>query len=139
MKRFHSPRIVVIATIITGLLSLTAIIQAQATGSLAVESYAICRDVVAREPIDAGTSFPASVGKLYCFTKIANVKGPGRITHVWYYGETERARVALAVDSPNWRTYSSKIIQAHEIGGWSVDVLGPEGERLLYIPFEITR
>jgi hypothetical protein len=90
---------------------------------LTVEDGAICKDVVDHTPVEPGTSFPASVEKLYCFTKIVGAIDPTEITHVWFYGDIERARVTLAVDSPLWRTHSSKIIQPHEIGAWNVVVL----------------
>ena len=41
---------------------------AQDAPSLEVAVAAICQDVVDREPVDAGVSFSASVGALYCFT-----------------------------------------------------------------------
>jgi hypothetical protein len=139
MNRFYTSSLAVITLAIICLLCWTTNLHAQQTMSLGVESPAICRDVVGREPVDPGYSFPASVGKLYCYTKIVKVQGPDRITHVWYYGSIERARVSLRIDSPSWRTWSSKIIQAHEIGAWHVDVLGPGGEKLDLVPFEITR
>jgi hypothetical protein len=89
------------------------------------------------EIIEEGTSFPASVGKLYCFTRIVGAKDPAEITHVWYYGDTERARIVLAVDSPNWRTYSSKIIDAHEVGAWQVVVLDSSDNVLDSFRFDI--
>jgi hypothetical protein len=119
-------------------LCLPLAISAQEAPSLEVGVAAISQDVVDREPVDAGISFSASVGTLYCFTKIAGAQTPTQITHVWYYGGTERARVDLDVNSDNWRTWSSKIIQAHEVGSWRVDVLDSEGTVLKELRFEIT-
>ncbi|HUT69608.1 MAG TPA: DUF2914 domain-containing protein [Desulfatiglandales bacterium] len=113
--------------------------DAQQAASLEVAAGSICRDVVNRQPVDVGTSFEASVGKLYCLTKIIGAGDPTEITHVWYSGNTERARVSLDVNSASWRTHSSKIIQAHEIGAWHVDVLGPGGEVLQTYEFTITQ
>jgi len=113
--------------------------DAQQAASLEVAAGSICRDVVNRQPVDVGTSFEASVGKLYCLTKIIGAGDPTEITHVWYFGNTERARVSLDVNSASWRTHSSKIIQAHEIGAWHVDVLGPGGEVLQTYEFTITQ
>jgi hypothetical protein len=93
------------------------------TTTLTVENGTICKDVVDHTAVEPGTSFPASVEKLYCYTKIVGAIDPTEITHVWFYGDTERARVTLAVNSPLWRTYSSKIIQPHDIGSWNVVVL----------------
>ena len=110
---------------------------AQETASLEVAVAAICTDVVDREPVDAGNTFKVSLGKVYCFTTIIGAHSPTEITHVWYFGDSERARVNLAIKASNWRTYSSKRIQMHEIGDWHVDVLGPEGKLLKTLPFEI--
>jgi len=111
-------------------------IPAQALASdLKVESAVICANVIDREPVGTGRTFNIAVGKLYCFTKIVGAETPTTITHVWYYGDTERASIKLSVRSMNWRTQSSKIIQAHEVGSWHVDVLGPSGKilRTIYV------
>lgn len=111
-------------------------IPAQALASdLEVESAAICANVIDREPVGTGRTFNIAVGKLYCFTKIVGAETPTTITHVWYYGDTERARIKLSVRSMSWRTQSSKIIQAHEVGSWHVDVLAPSGKilRTIYV------
>lgn len=119
-------------------LSLQATSQAQGTPHLEVPAAAICKDVVDLEPADTGTSFVAEEGQLYCFTKITGAQGPAHVTHVWYFDGTERARVDLAVNSIAWRTYSSKIIQPHELGSWHVDVLDSLGNVLKTLKFEVT-
>jgi hypothetical protein len=111
---------------------------AQQAGAIAVEFASICTGVSDREAVVAGTSFAVSVGRLYCFSKIADVRESTDIVHVWYYGETERARVSLGVKPPAWRTYSSKIIQAHEIGSWRVEILDASGNLLETLKFETT-
>ena len=83
---------------------------AQSAGPLQVAAAAVCRDVVNREPVDAGTNFPLSVGKLSCFTKVIGVEGSSEITHVWYLGDQERFRVDLAANLLTWRTFSTKAI-----------------------------
>ncbi len=110
---------------------------AQEAGSVKVESAAVCENIVDREPEGANTSFSVTVEKLFFFTKIIGAENPIEITHVWYFGDTERARVTLPVKANTWRTYSSKVLQAHEIGAWHVDVLGPEGEVLETVEFEV--
>ena len=108
-------------------------------GALSVESAAICTGVANREAVDAGTSFAVSIGRLYCFSKIADIQESTDIVHVWYYGETERARISLVVNPPAWRTHSSKIIQAHEIGAWRVEILDASGNLLETLKFETTQ
>jgi len=110
--------------------------HAQQAGAVRVESAAICTGVADREAVGVGTSFAVSVGRLYCFSKIADIRESTDIVHVWYYGEMERARVSLKVNPPAWRTYSSKIIQAHEIGSWRVEILDASGNLLETTKFE---
>ena len=112
--------------------------EAQVPPPISVAEATICQNVVDREPVQAGSSFPASVGRLYCFTTIIGAQSPIDITHVWYFGGTQRARVNLTVKSLRWRTYSSKKIQSHEIGNWHVDILGPGGDLLHSLQFKIT-
>jgi hypothetical protein len=110
-----------------------------AAEGLSVEDAAICANVVDREPTDVGTSFPVSVGKLYCFTKIVGAQEPTEVSHVWYFGDEERARVTLSVKAANWRTYSSKILQEHEVGSWRVEVLDADGNNLQTVDFEVVQ
>ena len=137
MKKLFLP----LAIVVLGIMCLgpSNIAEAQETVQLEVAVAAICKNVVDHEPVDSGISFPVSLGKLYCFTKITGAQNPTKITHVWYFGGTERARVELDVNSDNWRTWSSKIIQAHEIGSWRVDVLDEAGTVLKELQFEITQ
>ena len=113
--------------------------HAQQAGALSVESASICTGVANREAVDVGTSFAVSVGRLFCFSKITDIPEPTEIIHVWYYGDTERARVSLGVNPPAWRTHSSKIIQAHEIGSWRVEILDASGNLLETLKFETTQ
>ena len=114
-------------------------VSAQAVDGLQVEGAAICQNVVDREPVDAGSSFPVSIGRLYCFTRIIGAESPTEVTHVWYFGDAERARVTLSVGGSNWRTYSSKIVQEHEVGAWRVEVLDTDGNTLETVEFEIVK
>ena len=107
--------------------------------TMEVVNSAICENVVNREIANEGTSFSASAGKLYCFSKIGNIQSYTEVVHAWYYGDTERARVRLNVNPPAWRTYSSKIIQAHEIGAWRVEILDPSGNLLETLRFDVTQ
>ena len=112
-------------------------IEAEASGSLKIADAVICEDVVDRAPVGANTSFSATIGKLYCFTKVVGAQTPTTVTHVWYFGETERARIELKVGAASWRTKSSKIIHAHETGSWHVDVLDADGNVLRTLRFSM--
>jgi len=113
-------------------------VQAQQAGDLKLTTAVICKNVVDRQPVEPGSSFPASVGKLYCYTKIENIQNADNIVHAWYHGDTQRALVSLNINPPSWRTYSSKNIQAHETGAWRVEIRDPMGNVLETVRFEIT-
>ena len=131
MDRFAS------ALIVLSLVLFSA--AAAAAADLQVEDAVVCTNVVDREPVDSAVSFPASVGRLYAFTRIVGASDPSQVVHVWYFGEMERARVTLGVNGSNWRTYSSKVIQEHEIGAWRVEVLDADGNNLDSIQFDVTQ
>ena len=132
-------KVSVTVTLIAICLAFAGTAHPEVGAPLTAEDGSICLDVVDRSCVDGSDLFPAEVGKLFCFTRICGAQGHIEIDHVWYCGDTERARVKLGVDSANWRTYSSKIIRSHEIGDWHVDVLGPGGELLKVIEFEIVQ
>lgn len=107
--------------------------------ALEVMDPAVCAGVEDRACVDPKEEFSTGVERLYCFTRITGAREDTEVTHVWYYGDIERARVALSVRSASYRTYSSKRIQAHETGKWRVDVLGPDGTVLKTISFSVVQ
>ena len=137
MKRFLSLSVLCIG-IASMCLLVPNSIYAQQSGDLNVAGAVICKNIVDRQPVEPGTSFPASVGRLYLYSKIAGIQNPTQIVHAWYIGDVERARVSLNVNPPAWRTYSSKIIQAHDIGKWHVKILDEAGNLLEDVEFEVT-
>ena len=136
MKQSFSRLFIITLSVI--FLSIPIASSAQEDTQMDVDVSAICKGIVEMEPIGSSISFPVSAGKLYCFTRIVGAQTPTQVTHVWYFGLIERARVDLAIKSSTWRTYSSKIIQPHEIGSWRVEVLDPEGTVLKVIQFITT-
>lgn len=112
--------------------------MAQGTSDLNIEVGVICKQVEERAPVDADTTFAVSVEQLCCFMKITGAEEETTISHVWYWGETERARVELPVRSISWRSYSTKRIQEHEVGAWRVDILDAQGKVLKTVRFNIT-
>lgn len=126
----------------TGLWSFTVLLAALlltpgAVQAMEVERAVVCEDVIDREPVNAGTQFPATVGKLFFFNKLVGAEAPTQVTHVWYYGDVERARVELSVGASSWRTYSSKLIQTAEVGSWKVEILDANGNILDTVNFEV--
>ena len=139
MKRFcfFSGGITIALAVIC--LFFTQPVLSQNTDLLDVAEAVISREVVNRTAVGSGTNFPASVGKLSCFTKIVGAKTETHITHVWYYGNVERFRINLPVKSASWRTFSTKTIRSKETGVWHVDVLDSAGNRMEVLNFYIDR
>jgi len=124
--------------LVGGIVSLLAApLYGEEKGFLEVRDAAVCLDVVDHVCVDASDIFPAKVDKLYCLTRIVGAQDPTEITHVWYFGDIERARIKLDIRSVSFRTYTSKRIQPHEIGDWRVDVLNSEENVLQTMKFEI--
>jgi len=97
-----------------------------------ITRHAFARGVEAREPMGEAKSFPAGVGRLFFFTQISGAGATGdEIRHVWIYDGREVADVALPVEGPTWRTWSSKQILPQFRGDWSVEVRDGAGRVLL--------
>jgi hypothetical protein len=95
--------------------------------------------VVDRVPADHIQTSPASVGNIYCFTRIAGAPADTAVTHVWYRDGKEMARITLPVRFADWRTWSSKKILPSWIGQWKVEILDAGGNILETLPFIITK
>ena len=138
MKKYlNGYKVSVIAAVLFSALPFLGVSPSDAQ-EMVVEQAAISVDVVDREPVDPGNTFPTSVARLYCFTKVAGAESPSDITHVWYYEDIERARITLPVNGNPWRTYSSKRLQQNEVGAWHVDILDAIGNTMETVRFNTT-
>ena len=122
---------------LTLLFPLRSMGQAEHGDQLEVVDSAICLDVVDHECVGGDVVFPADVGKLYCLTRLYGARTDTEVTHVWFYGDIERARVPLAIRSINFRTFSSKIIRSTETGDWRVEVVDSQNRVLKIIEFKV--
>ncbi len=99
---------------------------------LTVEKMSFCSGIEDRLPVGESTQFFETAERIYCYTRINGAVDTLDVTHVWYYGDEEKARVDLTVQSASWRTWSSKRMLPAWSGVWRVDILGPpDGEVLL--------
>jgi len=109
---------------------LSAMLLAQENPAVTVDNIEICTAVEDRQPVGTDTSFTSDVEQLYCFTKLSSDQDTTAISHVWYHGDTEMARVEMTIKAQTWRTWSSKNIVSDWTGEWRVDVLSPGGQVL---------
>jgi hypothetical protein len=101
-----------------------------------VAEAVICRDVADQQPVEPGTSFPANIGKVWCWSKIKDGEGTV-ISHKYYYKNREMASVDLEICSPLFRTYSSKLIVPGWKGQWRVDIVDEQNNVLKSLEFTI--
>ncbi len=104
---------------------------------ISIEDATICRDIVDRTPIDPGDVFTSDAERLFCFTRVVGAQQDIDILHNWYYNDQQVASVPLTIRSVNYRTYSSKRIQAEWRGEWRVEIVGSDGTLLEKIIFMV--
>jgi hypothetical protein len=119
------------------LLTLSTAAFAQQNAGISVEDIQIATSIENRAPAGADVSFPATVEKLYCFTKIKSEQETGTIYHVWLYNDRVMAKIELPIKAKNWRTWSVKNILPAHTGKWRLDVESPEGTLITSKEFEI--
>ena len=105
--------------------------------SIQVVRDIVTTQVVDREPINDGAVFSATMGPVYYFTEVKGAYTPTHITHIWYYHGKQMAQVPLSVDSPRWRTWSSKQILENWVGSWTVEAVDADGNVLSSESFDV--
>lgn len=111
--------------------------EAPAPVKLNVEEIAIAPEIKDLAPISPGKIFEASMGKFYCFTRITGATRPVTVKHVWYYENERAAEIPILVTSPDFRTYSSKIVRLDQKGIWRVEVIDENGASLGTVEFTL--
>ena len=104
---------------------------------LSVEESSIALDVIDRMPVGSDSTFVASVGRVYCWTRVAGAEGEVAIHHVWFHGDQEMADTELRIGGSPWRTWSSKAIVPEWTGAWRVEVRDSAGNVIETIRFTV--
>ena len=79
-----------------------------------------------REPVDRVNVLHDYESKIYYFTDLRDMTGD-TIIHRWMLDGEVVANVPFQVRGPRWRVYSSKRLEPHMLGRWSVVVLDGSG------------
>jgi len=101
---------------------------------LRVEKAVAATAVEDREPVGEATEFEASVGRVYCWTKVLAETTPTAIKHVWYVDEQKVFEITLDIKYPSTRTWSLKTIKP---GAWRVDITDEGGTVLSSVSFTV--
>jgi hypothetical protein len=110
--------------------------KAPAAKDIAVAEAKVGTGVEGLELQGEAASFPASVEKVYCWTRITGGAGQ-EVIHAWYKDGAKVAEVKLGLRFASVRTYSYKNLGAEPKGAWKVDVLGPDGTVLKTVEFKV--
>jgi hypothetical protein len=95
----------------------------------------VCTSVADRAPVGAADRFPASVGKVICFSDVRD--GAGKVVHVWFRGDKQIFTIELRAQGSRWRTWSEKRILPEWTGAWRVEVRSENGAVLAKAEFTI--
>jgi hypothetical protein len=105
-----------------------------ATPALTVEKIVVATSVENHDAVGESKEFEASVGTVYCWTKITASTTPATIKHVWYLGDKKVFEIPLDIKYPSTRTWSSKSV---ETGSWKVEVTDDAGTALSSVSFSV--
>ncbi|MEK7403071.1 MAG: DUF2914 domain-containing protein [Gemmatimonadota bacterium] len=110
-------------------------VQAQDSTKAPMVEAAVGTSVAEKALAGAAETFPNGTASVVCFTKITGATGT-EIEHVWYRGDTESARVKLAIKGSPFRTWSTKKLPAEARGDWRCDVV-QAGTALASVKFKV--
>jgi hypothetical protein len=123
-------RTLLVAALVCACLAVGVVVYAETTATAV-----ICTEVTDRAPVGAAEKFPATVGRLMCFSEVKGATG--KVVHVWLHGDKEMASVELNIGGDRWRTWSSKNIMPDWKGAWKVEVRDEAGAVLATAAFTI--
>lgn len=102
--------------------------------NIRVEKIVAATSVDNHEPVGENKEFAASVGTVYCWTKVSSKAVPAAIKHVWYLGDKKVFEHSLDLKFNSTRTWSSKSVRP---GSWRVDVTDEAGMVLASTNFSV--
>ena len=123
-------RTLLVGALLCACLAVGVVVYAGATATAV-----ICTEVTDRAPVGAADKFPATVGRLMCFSEVKGATG--KVVHVWLHGDKEMASVELNIGGDRWRTWSAKNIMPDWKGAWKVEVRDEAGAVLATAAFTI--
>lgn len=105
---------------------------------MTVAEAVLCRDVKNREAVKSATNFSASVGRIYCWVRIANGE-KHKVRMVWKLDGKPTNGEWLEIGSPWWRTWSYKSLPKGFKGDASVEVVDEAGTVLKRLDFKVSK
>ena len=108
--------------------------RSEGDSSMSVESAAVAKNVVDRQPSGSGPFVDGS--NVWTWNRILKPGDQRRtIRHIYYREGTQVVAVPLAIKGASWRTWSRTAV--HGAGSWRVDIVDEEGRVLKSLPFVV--
>ena len=102
-----------------------------------INRMVMCGKIADKEPVASGDTFSAVTEKVYCFLEAREIEDDTTVSFVWYFENTEMARVSLPLEKGmRWRTYSSKKLAGLK-GNWKVELQEYSGVVLNTVYFQV--
>jgi len=103
-----------------------------------LETALMAEDMRDHQPVNPAVVFPVSAGKVFCYTVFSSVQEKISIYHAWYYRDKLITKRKLALEPPQWKTYSSIQLREDDRGPWRVEILDQNNTVLKTLRFSIT-
>lgn len=101
-----------------------------AKSTLVVKKALFCKSIKNRRPQGEAAEFQMGIGKLFCWSEIANTGDSTAVVHIWYLGGQKKARVEMPIRHQTGTVWSSKTIPRDWIGTVKVEITTSNGEIL---------
>ncbi len=141
MRKYLALITIVVFTVIAAA-SVPTTVPAMQGGMEDNPGFTVTRMVVAesiedREPAGIAETFSADTEKVYCFIEAKDIAADTTVSFVWYFDETEMARIDLPIKKGGrWRTYTSKKLAGLK-GDWRVELEDADGSLVDLVEFEV--
>ncbi|MBT9558085.1 MAG: DUF2914 domain-containing protein [Myxococcales bacterium] len=92
-----------------------------------------------RVPVEPGTRFKLSAGKIYAYAVVKNPGEPTQVGIEWVRGDEVKSRLYLKVGKSlsGWRTWSSLKLESDFAGKWTARLVDSRGNLIKNIPFVV--
>lgn len=136
MKTF-SRVIVSVTFLLLGLFTVLPFAFSMDDPGFSIGRMVVCKSVVDREPVGAADTFSAATDRVYCFLEAKDIAQDTEVVFVWYYKETEMAKVKLPLrKGERWRTKSSKKLAGLK-GSWKIELQNNSGIVINTVSFTV--
>ena len=112
----------------------TPIASSAQSAAVVLQKLAFATGIADRMPVGEATSFPRTVGQVYCWNLLRTRRNPTKIKHVWKRNGVKAAEFTLKVDFAVTRVWTGKRVTP---GNWTVDIADESGALIAVAAFPV--